>query len=79
MKPKAIGDVTVTKLVEFEAPFIERGYAIPDSTREVFDEHRDWLAPHFFEYDSDLLIFSFHSFIVKTPHHTILSTAFQIC
>ncbi len=72
MKPQTLGDVTVSKLVEFEAPFIERQYAIPDSTREVFDAQRDWLAPHFFDYDNDLLIFSFHTFILKTPHHTIL-------
>lgn len=72
MKPQTLGDVTVSKLVEFEAPFIEREYAIPESTRDVFDAHKDWLAPHFLDYENDLLIFSFHTFIVKTPHHTIL-------
>ena len=72
MRPLSIGDITVSKLVEAEGPFMEPTRVMPDATSDVFEAHRSWLAPHFHDYAQNLMIFSFHSYIVKTPHHTIV-------
>jgi glyoxylase-like metal-dependent hydrolase (beta-lactamase superfamily II) len=72
VKPLRIGDITVAKLVEKEGPFMEPTRVLPDATPDVFDAHRSWLAPHFHDYAQNMMIFSFHTYVVKTPRHTIL-------
>jgi glyoxylase-like metal-dependent hydrolase (beta-lactamase superfamily II) len=72
MKQQHIGDITVDKHVELEAPFIDPDHALPTSTLDEFETHRRWLDPSYVDYAQMKLIFSFHSYVVKTPHHNIL-------
>ncbi len=72
MKPQVIGGITIEKHVEFEAPFIDPQDILLASTGNVFETHRHWLDPAYVDYAAQMLIFSFHSFVVKTRHHTIL-------
>lgn len=46
-------------------------YLFPEMTYDDLEPYRDWLVPHFCEDDLKLRL-SIHTFVVRTPHHTIL-------
>ncbi len=71
MKPQTIGDIVVSKLIEEVHPF-DTATGLPDVEHEVIARHREWLAPHLYDFAADALILSFHTYIVRTPRHTIL-------
>jgi glyoxylase-like metal-dependent hydrolase (beta-lactamase superfamily II) len=68
----SIGDITIHRIVEQEAPFMEALQFLPDLTPELLAENRDWLEPAALEPETGKLIFCFQSYIIKTPHHTVL-------
>ena len=72
MTPLQFGDVTVQRLVEAEGPGFFPGFLIPDSDEQVLAAERDWLLPHFHDPGSGRLVMSVHSYVVRTPKHTIL-------
>ena len=68
-----IGDVTVTRIEE------QLGIAgrppeqyLAGLERETLARHLDWLVPHHYAPEHDRLITSIHSWLIRTPHHTIL-------
>lgn len=65
----AIGDVTVTKIVELEMTGGSR-FLLPQATREAIQPIA-WLRPHFADEDGRLRM-SIHSFIVETPDRRII-------
>jgi glyoxylase-like metal-dependent hydrolase (beta-lactamase superfamily II) len=71
MKPQAIGDIVISKLIEDVHPF-DTKTGLPDATPDVFEANREWLAPHLYDFSADTLLLSFHTYIVRTPKHTIL-------
>ena len=71
MKPTRIGDIVVSKLIEDIHPF-DTKTGLPDAEPTVFAANRAWLAPHLYDFAADTLLLSFHTFIVRTPQHTIL-------
>ena len=66
-----IADLTIHRIVEMEIPFRPALEFIPGLTPELLAENRSWLQPHALDAE-DRLIFCFQSYIVQTPHHTIL-------
>ena len=72
MIPQTIGDMTVSRIVEYEGPIFPPGFLFPDADDEALRAHADWLQPAFIDPDSGHLIMSFHSYVVRTPRHTIL-------
>src|SRR5207245_2757691 len=62
----------VHRVAEFEGPFFPPSEFFPDFDPEVVRANADLLGPQLIEPGSGKLIFSFHTFIVKTGHHTIL-------
>jgi glyoxylase-like metal-dependent hydrolase (beta-lactamase superfamily II) len=66
-----IGNVTIHRIVEQEGPFFEAKHFFPTMTRERLDENRGWLQPRFLD-ASDRLMLCIQSYIVQTPHHTIM-------
>jgi glyoxylase-like metal-dependent hydrolase (beta-lactamase superfamily II) len=71
MKPQAIGDIVISKLIEDVHPF-DRKTGLPDATPDVFEANKEWLVPHLYDFVADSLLLSFHTYIVRTPKHTIL-------
>ena len=67
-----IGDMTIHRIVESEAPFMDAMEFLPGLTPEVLDEHRSWLEPAALEPATGKLIFCFQSYLVRTPHHVVL-------
>jgi glyoxylase-like metal-dependent hydrolase (beta-lactamase superfamily II) len=74
MRPASfrIGDMTIHRIVESEAPFMAAMEFLPDLTPEILDEHRSWLEPAALEPATGKLIFCFQSYLVRTPHHVVL-------
>jgi glyoxylase-like metal-dependent hydrolase (beta-lactamase superfamily II) len=68
----SVGDLTIHRIIEQEAPFFPALELMPDLKPEVLAENRDWLKKAKAIDDNDVLILCFQSYIVKTPHHTIL-------
>lgn len=72
MIPQTIGDTTVSRIVEFQGPIFPPEFLFPDADDETLRANADWLQPAFIDPQSSNLIMSFHSFVVRTPRHTIL-------
>src|SRR5262249_23665761 len=68
----SVGDLTIHRVVEEEGPFFPALDLLPDLTKDVLAENRAWMKKAGAIDDSDTLILCFQSYIVKTPHHTIL-------
>jgi hypothetical protein len=66
------GDMTIHRIVESEAPFVDAMEFLPGLTPEVLDEHRSWLEPAALEPATGKLIFCIQSYLVRTPHHVVL-------
>jgi glyoxylase-like metal-dependent hydrolase (beta-lactamase superfamily II) len=66
-----IGNVTIHRIVEQEGPFFNAAQFFPAITKELLDENRSWLRPRFLD-EQDRLMLCIQSYIVKTPHHTIM-------
>jgi len=66
-----VGDITIDRIVEDEAPLVPAKQALLGLTDEHLAENREWLKPHALTED-DVLRLCFQSFVVRTPHHTIL-------
>ncbi len=66
-----IGDISIHRIVELQGPFEPVREVFPELSAERLDENRHWLAPAALD-RNDFLIFSFHSYLVRTPRHTIL-------
>jgi hypothetical protein len=67
----SVGDIIIHRIVEQEGPFLPALDVLPSLSPEWLDENRPWLGPKFLSAD-DRLMFSFQSYVVRTPHHTVL-------
>ena len=68
----SIGDLTIHRIIEQEVPFFPALELLPDLTPDRLAENRDWMKKARAIDDNDVLILCFQSYIVTTPHHTIL-------
>ncbi len=75
MQATRIGDFEVHRISEFEGPFIAPDVFFPDYDPEVLRANPDMQGPHLVDPATGKLIFSFHSFVVKTGRHNILIDA----
>ena len=66
-----LGDMSIHRVVEMERPFMPVREMLPDLAPELLEENRHWLAPTALDAE-DNLILCFQSYVVRTPHHTIL-------
>ena len=67
-----IGEVEISRVMEFEAPLLDPFTIFPDATDEALQRHKTWLEPRLRDPDTGLLILAFHSFVIRTPRHVIL-------
>lgn len=70
--PIRIGDITIHRIVEFDTPIFDVMSFFPTLTKELLDENRHWLEPRFVDPASQKLVLCIQSYLVRTPHHTIL-------
>jgi glyoxylase-like metal-dependent hydrolase (beta-lactamase superfamily II) len=67
-----VGDLTIHRLIEQETSFLPALDLLSALTPELLAENRPWLRDAGGIDESDVLVLCFQSYIVKTPHHTIL-------
>src|ERR1700692_4939290 len=67
-----VGDPTIHRIIEQETTFLPALDMLPGLTPEVLAENKPWMQKAGAIDAQDVLILCFQSYIVKTPHHTIL-------
>jgi glyoxylase-like metal-dependent hydrolase (beta-lactamase superfamily II) len=66
------GDLTIHRIIEQETTFLPALEMLPKLTPEVLAENRGWMQQAKALDANDVLVLCFQSYVVKTPHHTIL-------
>ncbi len=67
-----IGDVPITRIEEMCGPFFPPDVMLPALESGALEEHDSWLTPNYYDSNAGCLVVSIHSWVIKTPHHTIL-------
>ncbi len=67
-----VDDMTIHRIVEQEAGFTPILDFLPSLSRELLDENRSWLEPSALDPATGMAVLCFQSYVVKTPHHTVL-------
>ncbi len=66
-----LGDVSIARAIEQNAS-IKPMAMFKTLSPEVLEENRSWLEPHYLNPTTGKLVICIQSWIVRTPHHTIL-------
>ena len=72
MKTRLFGDVRVDSVMEHVGPYADPLQMFPDATAEAVSSHRHWMEPDHYDPASAQCIMAFQSYLIRTPHHTIL-------
>ena len=72
MRPQVFGKVTVEKVAELPRLALDPTWLIGNATVEGITEERHWLGDDLVEPGTGKLVISVHSYVVRTPRHTIL-------
>lgn len=75
MQTARIGSFEISRIADYEGPFLAPEEFFPDFDPAVVAENAALLGPRLIEPGTGKLMFSFHSFVVKTGRHTILIDA----
>ncbi len=67
-----VGDLTVHRVIENEGPLFDPLTFFPTLSKDTLEENRSWLQPNFVDPATGQLVLCILSYIVRTPHHTIL-------
>jgi glyoxylase-like metal-dependent hydrolase (beta-lactamase superfamily II) len=68
----SIGAVHVTSIVERDGPWRSPEAMFPSYDPEIGRRHLAELEPFLFDAASGLMVITYQTFVVRTPHHTIL-------
>lgn len=67
-----LGDITIDRIIEQQAPLFEPSFFFPALTPEVLEENRSWLEPIYLDPKTGRVVLCIQSYLIRTPHHTIL-------
>lgn len=67
-----IGDIRIDRIIEQEIPAFDPAEFLPELTPEMIAPHLPWLQPLAFDPATGLMTFCMQTYLVRTPHHTIL-------
>jgi len=69
----AVGDITIQRIIEQEQPLFDPLTFLPGLTQERLEENRGWLEQaRALDKATGQLVLCVQSYVVRTPHHTIL-------
>jgi glyoxylase-like metal-dependent hydrolase (beta-lactamase superfamily II) len=68
----AVGDLTIHRVIESEAPLFDPLTFFPTLTQQLLEQNLSWLKPDYVDPVSGNLVLCIQSYIVRTPHHNIL-------
>jgi len=66
------GAITIDRVLEFQDAIFPPAVVFPQATRAAVESHRGWLEPRLRDPARGLLMFSFHTFVIRTPRRTIV-------
>ena len=72
MTALSVGDLTIQRVIEQETTFLPALNMLPGLTPETLAGNRRWLQKAGAIDADDVFILAFQSYVVRTPHHTIL-------
>jgi len=76
MQTQIIGDIRIDRLVESEGAFADPDFLFPEIgpalIKELIKEQADWLLPAFVDPETQKVIMSFHSLLIRSSRSTIL-------
>ena len=72
MREIQIGDVTITSIIERDGPWRTPEVMFPGYDPEIGRAHLAALDPEVYDPASNQMIITYQTFVVRTPHHTIL-------
>ena len=75
MSDLSLGDFTLSLVVESTEPHLVASEVFPDWDADIVRPHLEWMVPRHFTPDGELLSIIIQSFLIRTPHHTILVDA----
>ena len=75
MQPVRIGTFEVGRIADFAGPSFDPAEFFPDFDPAVVEANAELLGPRLIDPETGKLVFSFHSFVVKTGRHNILIDA----
>jgi len=70
--PIPLGAITIHRVVEQQGAYFDAASFFPSLTPDMLAEHRSWLEPTFLDPATGKVILCVQSYVVRTPHHTIL-------
>jgi len=68
---RQLGDLTLARAVEMVMPFDRQSF-FPDTTPEDWVPHEGWMKPQAMDPATGDVLFTVQSYVVRSPHHTIL-------
>lgn len=71
MLPLQLGKINVSRVVDLETPTSPR-FLFEQMTPESMQRHLEWAAPRFYNPETNRLLMSIQTFILRTAHHTVL-------
>ena len=72
MNPRQLGDITINRILEWEAPFMTLAEFFDEAVAEAVEPHRHWLEPKALDPKTGKIILPVQSYLLRTRHHTIL-------
>ncbi len=72
MKPITVGDVGISSIIERDGPWRRPGIMFPTCDTTVATAHLERMEPFIYAPESDLLVITYQTLVVRSPHHTIL-------
>jgi hypothetical protein len=67
-----LGELTLHRVIEQETPFFDPLTFFPTLTADRLEENRSWLEPLALDPVTGKIVLCIQSYVVRTPHHTIL-------
>ncbi|MFG1615880.1 MBL fold metallo-hydrolase [Nonomuraea wenchangensis] len=67
-----LGDVQITRVIEWSGPIRTARFIVPDSDEEVWRRNQDWLAPHFWTPADDAYRCHIQTWVLRSEGRTIL-------
>ncbi len=72
MRQIRIGDITIDAVIEREGPWRKPQDFFPAFDQAIFDAHVPQMEPEVYDPATGMLVMTYQTFVVRTPHHTIL-------
>ena len=72
MKQLRIGDITIDAVIEREGPWRRPQDFFPAYDEATFKRHLPTMEPEVFDPALGMMLITYQTFVVRTPHYTIL-------